>query len=584
MAVVGAILRGPGIIQTSLTAVLRERASLQPHDPAFTFVDYDSQWDGVAEELTWAQLYRRVADLAAVLRERTAPGDRAAVLAPQNLHYVIGYLAALEAGLIAVPLSTPAPGFSDERVLAVLADAAPTVLLTDSAAAAAVAAHAGAAPEATIIEVDRLPEPAPRAGARRRPTPEVAYLQYTSGSTRTPAGVMVSHANLVANYRQMIRYFFPHHGGVAPADTTVVSWLPFYHDMGLLLGVCAPILGGWHTVFTSPLAFLARPARWLQLLAAYPSALTAAPNFAFDLAAARVSDDDLPGADLSSVLAVMNGAERVLPGSMDRFTRRFAPLGLSAGVIRPSYGLAEATLYVATAAPAAAPTVVSFDPDLLAQGQARRSDDGTALVGYGTPDSPAVRIVDPQTRRECADGTIGEIWVRGDNVCQGYWNKPEETARTFGGIIVDPAPGTPDDNWLCTGDLGFLSAGELFIVGRIKDLLIVRGRNHYPDDIEATVTAISGCRSAAIVVQGPDAEELVAIVETKNLGQTEAEIGERLAQIENSVHSAISESHGIVARELVLVSRGAIPLTTSGKIRRQACVERYASGTFERVR
>ena len=294
MAVVGAILRGPGIIQTSLTAVLRERASLQPHDPAFTFVDYDSQWDGVAEELTWAQLYRRVADLAAVLRERTAPGDRAAVLAPQNLHYVIGYLAALEAGLIAVPLSTPAPGFSDERVLAVLADAAPTVLLTDSAAAAAVAAHAGAAPEATIIEVDRLPEPAPRAGARRRPTPEVAYLQYTSGSTRTPAGVMVSHANLVANYRQMIRYFFPHHGGVAPADTTVVSWLPFYHDMGLLLGVCAPILGGWHTVFTSPLAFLARPARWLQLLAAYPSALTAAPNFAFDLAAARVSDDDLP--------------------------------------------------------------------------------------------------------------------------------------------------------------------------------------------------------------------------------------------------------------------------------------------------
>jgi len=565
--------------------VLRERASLQPNDPAFTFIDYDTNWDGVAHELTWAQLYRRVTDLAGVLRNRAQPGDRAAILTPQNLHYLVGFLAALEADLIAVPLSPPASGTADERVLAVLADAQPAVLLTDSATEAAVAAHAAAAPAATIIDVARAEAPTRGSGTRRRrSTQDVAYLQYTSGSTRVPAGVMVSHRNLVANYRQMIRYFFPHHGGVAPADTTVVSWLPFYHDMGLLLGICAPILGGWHTVFTTPLAFLARPSRWLQLLAAHPHALSAAPNFAFDLSAARVGDDELPGCDLSSVLAIMNGAERVLPGSLDRFTRRFAPLGLSAGVIRPSYGLAEATLYVATAAPAAAPTVVHFDPDRLSDGVAERSETGTTLVSYGCPDSPAVRIIDPQTHRECADGEIGEIWVRGDNVCQGYWNKPEETARTFAGVIVEPTSDTPAESWLCTGDLGFLSDGELFIVGRIKDLLIVRGRNHYPDDIEATITAISGCRSVALVVQGADAEELVAIVETKKRGNTEDEIREHLAQIENSVHSAISESHGIAASELVLVSRGAIPLTTSGKIRRQACVERYVSGAFERVR
>ena len=227
---------------------------------------------------------------------------------------------------------------------------------------------------------------------------------------------------------------------------------------------------------------------------------------------------------------------------------------------------------------------VHFDPDRLSDGVAERSETGTTLVSYGCPDSPAVRIIDPQTHRECADGEIGEIWVRGDNVCQGYWNKPEETARTFAGVIVEPTSDTPAESWLCTGDLGFLSDGELFIVGRIKDLLIVRGRNHYPDDIEATINAISGCRSVALVVQGADAEELVAIVETKKRGNTEDEIREHLAQIENSVHSAISESHGIAASELVLVSRGAIPLTTSGKIRRQACVERYVSGAFERVR
>jgi acyl-CoA synthetase (AMP-forming)/AMP-acid ligase II len=573
------------VIESSIPAVLRERASLQPNDIAYTYLNCDDNPAGIAENLTWGQLYKRSVALAYELRQLADIGDRVVILAPQTLEYVLGFVAALQANLIAVPLSTPIVGAHDERVTAVLRDAAPKVILTTTAIADSVSPYAAAAEcDVTVLAVDALDLDTRRGSLKgREARPDTAYLQYTSGSTRTPAGVQVSHRNLSANYEQMVTYFFPHYGKVPPPDTHVVSWLPFYHDMGLLLGVCAPILGGWKTVFISPLQFLVRPARWMQMLGTYPSAISAAPNFAFDLATARTTDEDMAGMDLSRILAIMSGAERVQPTTVRRFTQRFAKYGLDPSVIRPSYGLAEATLYVATRKQGEPPSVVHFEPEKLSDGQAERSASGTPLISYGIPDNPLVKIVDPDTGVECAAGTVGEIWTRGENICAGYWNKPEETELTFGGVLQNAGPDAADKKWLRTGDLGFISDGELFIVGRRKDLLIVRGRNLYPDDIESVVSAISGGRVAAISVDIEHAEQLVAIIEVKQHGDTEDEVAEHLAKIRNDATAAISQSFGVTAADLVLAPPGAIPITTSGKIRRQACADLYRRGAFVRM-
>lgn len=575
------------MIASSIPAVLRERASLQPNENAFTFTNYEQDADGVTETLTWSQLYKRTVNFAEEVSASTSPGDRAVIVAPQGLEYLIAFLGSMQAGLVAVPLSTPFAGIHDERVTAVVQDAAPTIMLTTSAIVDTVAPYAqagGDLPAPAVIEVDRLDlDTRRKVKNRREPLADTAYLQYTSGSTRTPAGVMVSYRNLSANFEQMMADFYPEFGKVSPPGTTAVSWLPFYHDMGLLLGIAAPILGGWQTVVTTPLSFLARPARWVQLMAGARRTLTAAPNFAFDLTTAKTTDADMEGLDLGDVAAVMSGAERVHEATLKRFTQRFAKFGLRPEVVRPSYGLAEATLYVSTREPGRPATVVHFEPEKLSDGQATRCDTGTALVSYGTPESPVVRIVDPETRVECADGLIGEIWTQGENVCLGYWNKPEQTEATFGGEIVEPSPGTPDGRWLRTGDLGFISEGELFIIGRLKDLLIVRGRNHYPDDIEATIQEITGGRVAAIAVEQDSTEQLVAIIEVKKRGDSEEEAMEKLLSVKNEVTTAISQAHGLSAADLVLVPRGSIPITTSGKIRRAACVTNYREGTFARL-
>ncbi|BBX69272.1 AMP-binding protein [Mycolicibacterium psychrotolerans] len=565
--------------ESPLLAVLRERASLHPNDVAFTFHDDDD----AQEPVTWAQLHRRSLNLALELQDHTSAGDRAIILAPQSLEYVVAFLAALQAGVIAVPLSVPLAGIHDERVTAVVRDASPAALLTTSAVAQSVAPYAtsdGDAPTPTVIEVDAVDLEARRPGSvRRGDRPDIAYLQYTSGSTRTPAGVEITHANLSANWKQIVAGILPDYR----MPKTVVSWLPFYHDMGLMLGLCAGILGGWPTAVMSPLSFLARPARWMQLLARSPQPFSAAPNFAFALAAARTSDEDMAGLDLGDVLYIMSGAERVTEATLARFTHRFARFNLSDSAVRPAYGLAEATLYVAAHGPSPTPPFVEFDSGELAVGRAVRSANGTPLISYGVPGSPSVRIVDPATAAELPADTVGEIWVRGDNVSPGYWRRPAETARTFGATVVTPSPGTPPDGWLRTGDLGFLSEGELFIVGRIKDLLIVRGRNHYPDDIEATTQEISGGRAAAIAVVDQSSEKLVVIVEVKKRGQSDDEMSEKLRTVRREVTSAISNTHGVGVEDVVLVEPGSIPITTSGKVRRASCVELYQSDGFARL-
>ncbi len=575
----------------SITGILRERASLQPDDVAFTYVDYDQDWDGVAHTLTWSQLNRRVTNMADELRSSGAKtGDRCVVLAPQGLDYVVAFLGTMHAGVIAVPLSVPMAGIHDQRVSAVLRDASPSVILTTTAVEAEVSTYAvsqGEGPTPVIIAVDSLDLDTRRRTAANRDTPPAtAYLQYTSGSTRTPAGVMVSNHNMTSNFEQITAGIFPDYGSVAPPGTTAVSWLPLYHDMGLILGVCGPILGGWHSVFTSPLSFLARPARWLQLLASHPRTITAAPNFAFELAAARTSDDDMAGLDLGEVLNVLSGSERVHVATLRRFAQRFGPFNLREKAMRPVYGLAEATLFVAGREPGDGPHLVSFDPSDLSTGTATRCENGsgTELVSYGNLESPMLRIVDPETTAQSPAGTVGEIWLHGDNVCLGYWHKPEQTDYTFKATIANPSAGTPEGPWLRTGDLGFISEGELFIAGRIKDLLIVRGRNHYPDDIEATIQEITGGRVAAIAVEHDRAEQLVAIVEVRVRAEESEEVTmDKLHTVKSQIVSAVSELHELSTADVVLVGRGAIPITTSGKIRRASCADMYRDHQFTRL-
>lgn len=567
----------------SILTVLQERAGETPDVTAFTFTDYDIDPDGVSETLTWSQLYRRTLNMAHEVSRHGEPGDRALIVAPQGLDYIVAFLGAMQAGFIAVPLSVPVAGSHDERVSAVVTDTSPTVALTTGPAFDITAQYVddGAAVIA-VIAVDALDLDADKPVSAAIPDgPDIAYLQYTSGSTRLPAGVMISHRNLLANFEQLMAEYLPHHGGKFPPGLTLVSWLPFYHDMGLMLGIAAPILSGHDADLTSPIAFLTRPARWVQAMARHQLSWSAAPNFAFDLTARRSTDTELAGLDLSGVVGIINGAERIHPDTLVKFNERLGRIGFRPEMVAPSYGLAEATVYVASGTANQVPETVEFDAEELSRGNAVRKPGGAPLLRYQPPVSPLLRIVDADTCRPCPDGTVGEIWTHGENVSAGYWRKPEQTGSAFDATLVDPSEDAPETGWLRTGDQGFISEGELFIVGRIKDMLIVRGRNHYSEDIEATVQRITRGRVAAIAVSDEQTEKLVTIIELKKQDGRD-DTGE-LAVVKNDVIAAISRAHGLQVADIVLVEPGTIPTTTSGKIRRAACVEQHRQGQFARL-
>jgi len=576
---------------SSLPALLQERVSQQPDAAAYTFIDYEMDPGGFAETITWAQLHRRTLVVAEELRLCASVGDRVAVLAPEGLDYIAAFLGVLQAGLVAVPL--PALQFRghNERISSALRDCSPSVILTTSSVVDEVTKYARTEDRGSrtaVIEVDSLDLDCPRELAPIPYShPSTAYLQYTSGSTREPAGVMVSHHNVVANLSQMSSLYFEEYRNLPPPELTFVSWLPFHHDMGLVFTIFTPMFTGSPIQFMTPVSFLQRPARWMQLLGKNSLSISCAPNFALDLAARRTSDQDMAGLDLGGVLAITSGSERVQPATIERFNDRFAPFNLKDTAIRPSYGLAEATLWVAAPRMGRPAAAVRFDDEHLSRGQATpcrtRDGGGNELVSHGAPRMCTVRIVNPETGTENPPGTIGEIWVHGANVAKGYWQKPHETQRTFGARIVAQSPGTPEGYWLRTGDLGVMFDGELFIVGRIKDVLIVDGRNHYPEDIEGTIQRITTGRVAAISVSDNRIERVVAVVEIDEHGGSDDEYVQKLRAIKREIISAIAASHGLRVADLVLVPPGSIPITTSGKVRRSTCVERYRNDEFKRL-
>ena len=566
----------------------------------YRYLDYTHHADGQSVELTWAQLGTRLRAIGARLQQVTAPGDRVAILAPQGLDYVVGFFAAIKAGNIAVPLFTPElPGFA-ERLDAVLAEAQPAVVLTTAAAGEAVQTFLRKLPRTRrprAIAIDDVPD---SVGATFLPTQldtdDVAYLQYTSGSTRAPAGVEITHRAAGTNVLQVII------STGMEWDSRTVSWLPLYHDMGLSM-IIFPALCGGHITLMSPLAFVRRPERWIRELAAqsrHGRVFAAAPNFAFELAAQRglpAKGEDL---DLSNVVRLLNGSEPVSIDAIAKFNTAFAPYGLPSTAIKPSYGMAEATLFVSTIDPTAEATAVYFDREQLGAGHAVRvaadAPNAVAQVSCGrVARSQWGVIVNPDTGGELPDGEVGEIWLHGDNIGRGYWARPRETELVFANKLQSRLPeGSHADRspmggtWMRTGDLGVYFDGELYITGRIKDLIILDGRNHYPQDIEVTtVEASSAVRPGYVAAFSVPASELPGAV-THDTSERLVIVAERAAgagrsdpqPVINAIRAAVSRRHGLPVADVQLVAAGVIPRTTSGKLARRACRAEYLTGVL----
>jgi fatty-acyl-CoA synthase len=567
---------------------------------AYRYLDYSRASDGQALEMTWTQLGRRMRAIGARVQSVASPGDRVAILAPQGLDYVAGFFAAIKAGTIAVPLFAPELQGHAQRLETALRDARPTAVITTAAAAEAVRTSLtklGYARGPHVIVIDDIPDSAGDALVSIEiDVDDVSHLQYTSGSTRPPVGVEITHRAVGTNLLQMILSI-----DLLDRNTHGVSWLPLYHDMGLSM-IGFPAVYGGHSTLLSPTAFIRRPQRWINALAAGSArgrVVTAAPNFAYEYAAQRGLPAPGEEPDLGNVVMII-GSEPVSMDAIEAFNAAFAPYGLPPNAIKPSYGIAEATLFVSTIAPGARPTVVHFDREHLTADRAVRvaADAAEAVpqVSCGQiARSQWAVIADSDTGAELEDGWVGEIWLHGNNVAPRYWERPEDSRLTFGATLVSRrdagshADGAPvAATWLRTGDLGVYLDGELYVTGRIADLVVIDGRHHYPQDIEATATnasamvrrgyvaafsvpADSGSGSAAT-----DARERLVIIAERASGTRRADPEPAI----EAIRAAVTDVHGVDVADVRFMPAGALPRTTSGKLARRACRGDYLLGEF----
>ncbi len=550
----------------TLAHALQRRAALTPDRVALRFLA-DTPGQGVV--LSYRDLDLRARTIAATLQAEAALGDRAVLLFPSGPDYVAAFFGCLYAGVIAVPAYPPesARRHHQERLLSILKDAEPRLLLTSSDLREPLQAIESAPP---VLCVDTL-DPA-RAGQWRMPTlqdDDIAFLQYTSGSTALPKGVQVSHGNLVAN-ELLIRHGF---GIDLNPDDVIVSWLPLYHDMGLIGGLLQPVFSGVPCVLMSPAYFLARPLRWLEAISEYGGTISGGPDFAYRLCSERVSDSALQRLDLSGWRVAYSGSEPIRLDTLERFAEKFAPCGFTPDNFMASYGLAEATLFVAGTPRRHGIPSLRVDDAALTQNRAEPGQ-GRAVMSCGVSQpGHAVLIVEPATLQPLADNQVGEVWAAGPSIALGYWRNPEASAKTF--VQHDGR------TWLRTGDLGFLRGGELFITGRLKDLLIVRGHNLYPQDIEQTiereVEVVRKGRVAAFAVNDGGEEGIGIAAEISRSVQKILPPEALIKAIRQAVAEACQQAPSVV----VLLNPGALPKTSSGKLQRSACRSRLADGSLD---
>ncbi len=559
----------------SLADLLRHRAATQPDDPAYVVLSDRGRPEA---NITFAELMRQAEGLARRIVARAAPGERALLLCPSGIGFLVGFCGCALAGVVAVPMMLPRRHSTRDASAGIVADCTPRLAL---APRALIAGERGDlvgrfdADLAWLAVDDAIPDAAPLdlpvAGDA------LAFLQYTSGSTSAPKGVMVSHANLLANLAMIAQAF----GNTR--HSTYVSWLPLYHDMGLILNVLQSLYVGSLCVLLAPVAFVQRPLLWLRAISDYRAEVAGGPNFGFDLCVDRYRPDQMDGVDLSCWQVALNGAEAVRADTIRRFSATFAAHGFVASAIYPAYGMAEATVLISAGRRGAGPILRTVSRDGLRKHRAAAphdAGDAHTVVGCGRAlAGERIAIVDPASLKRLGTGEIGEVWVAGPNVARGYWCNPAASEAAFG-VQID---GEVDWQWLRTGDLGFLdAAGELFITGRIKEVVIIRGVNHYPQDIEHTVQtcdpALSRHGGAAFtILDERAAEKLVVVQEVERSARNRISADALIGRI----REAIVAEHDIVPHEIVLLRPGALPKTTSGKIQRALARQQWLEETLE---
>lgn len=548
----------------SYVDVVKYRAGLHPDRLAL--YELRSMRDR-QREFTYGQLDARIAAIAAHLQELKARGERVLLVLENDPDYLLAFLACAYCGAVAVTVHVPWQRRHAERLALVARDCAARFVLTTSALASRFRRGSLAEDMAELswIMVDAIPASHSSVWTPHYPAPEdMAYIQYTSGSTGRPRGVIVSHGNLIyqGGYLERAVPFTP--------EDRALSWLPLYHDLGLILGALQPIYSGFPLALSTPAAFIKSPERWLRAIARDRIVLAGGPNFAFDLAVDALPPEGLGDLDLSSWRLALNAAEPIRASTLERFARAMAPYGFQAASMNPGYGLAEATLAVAVKPRHIPPVIHTVSADALAEGRVAapmERDRSRSLVSSGRAQGDTdIRIVDPATRRCCAPDRTGEIWITGAGIPAGYWNHRELSAETFNvSLAGDARP------WMRTGDLGFLDdSGNLFVTGRLKDIIIIAGGNHYPQDIEETVeTSDAALRQHACAAFAEDdggAERLVILAELRR----DRIAGTDTANLAQLIMRRVTQEHEIAVDELVLLHPGQLPMTTSGKVQRRA--------------
>lgn len=560
---------------SDLTQLLQARARSNPDQIAFTFLR-----DGETNELNWTygELEHRARSIAAVLQSSHCAKQRVLLLYPPGLDFIAGFWGCLLAGAIAVPCYPPASSRTLNRLYAIAKDCQPAAILTTQQISGPLRAYTEADKAfASLLSVATDDLPLDTADGWKRPKinrNSIALLQYTSGSTSTPKGVMVSHGNLLHN-EVLIQNAFRQ-----SKDSIIVGWLPLYHDMGLIGNVLQPTYVGARCILMSPTSFLQSPVRWLRAISRYHATTSGGPNFSYDLCCRKITPQEEEGLDLSRWSVAFNGAEVVREETLNRFAERFAKVGFQREVFSPCYGLAEATLLVSGPVDGKPAATLKVDANALGEHRisrpAKKNGKTHTLVSSGKAAAGVkLQIVNPELGTKCQAGQVGEIWISGTSVTQGYWNRKEESERVFGARVVSGGKGP----FLRTGDLGFIKKGELFVTGRLKDLIIIRGRNIYPQDIEATVershTGLRPGCAAAFSLETENGEGMVIVQEVERGCEN------KTTGMASAIRSAVVKHHEVQPHAIFLIPAGKIPKTSSGKIQRYKCRAQFIAGDFK---
>jgi acyl-CoA synthetase (AMP-forming)/AMP-acid ligase II len=564
---------------STLVELLRYRASTQPERIAYIFLR-----DGETEEacLTYGELDQKARAIAAHLQSLDAQGEKGLLLYPPGLEFISAFFSCLYAGVVAIPAYPPRRNQNLLRLQAIIADSQARFTFTNAALFSSLENQLTKDPELAAMkwvvtdEIDHH-----LSAAWQEPTLEknsLAFLQYTSGSTGTPKGVMVSHHNLLINSADLDR------GWGHDQESVMVTWLPTFHDMGLIYGVIQPLYKGFLCYMISPASFMERPLRWLQAISDKKATHSAAPNFAYDLCVRKIPPEKRVSLDLSSWRMALNGAEPVRAEVLEKFVEAFEVSGFKAAALCPGYGLAEATLKVTAVAYNSLPYFYRVQANALEKNQiiaATETDTNVqTLVGCGwTTIDTKIVIVDPETLKPCLPEIVGEIWVSGATIAQGYWGKPQETQETFQAYLADTGAGP----FLRTGDLGFIKDGELFVTGRLKEVILIRGRNNYPQDIELTVQnshpALRPSCGAAFTVEVKEEERLVVVQEVERTWLRKIDTDE----VKRAIRKAVVQEYDLQVYAIALIRTGSLPKTSSGKIQRRSCRAKFLEGSLEIV-